>query len=79
MNIFTDHRERIVFRTNLKTVTEQDVVEWLEANHDWVLKDIEFHEGGCVTINLHLNEIQVSGDNGILILEELPIDRIPVL
>ncbi len=45
----------------------QRLEQWLLESHPDIFWDIDFHEGGSITVSPE--EIQFSGDNGLFILE----------
>tara|TARA_R110001583_G_scaffold2660_2_gene18775 strand:+ start:1361 stop:1615 length:255 start_codon:yes stop_codon:yes gene_type:complete len=73
MKIFTNDSRSIILRANPATLTEDELISWLQANHGDRFDEIEFWDGGGIQIDkMRASEdwsIFVWGDNGLITLE----------
>jgi|TARA_R110001606_G_scaffold217519_1_gene365394 hypothetical protein len=49
------------------------IVSFLMTHHNDVFSEIDYHEGGSVSMTDEKDEIQVWGDNGLIIFEAIEI------
>jgi hypothetical protein len=91
MKLIMDNKNNIICRTNIinnediLSIIKKDVLtiwdkkpsKWIDKDFKNQLEEIEMHEG--FSIHLRENEIEIYGDNGLIILEIIEIDSIKEL
>ena len=60
----------IKMRVDIKPIIEEQVLAFLKAHHIDRFRDIEFNDGGGITINRETKQIHVWGDNGDINFDE---------
>lgn len=80
IKLFQNDKTGLLINVDLsqdESVIKDKLFNWLREDHsDVFYSDIEMHEGGKVTILDFFSkytEIQFSGDNGILIFDEVAV------
>ena len=80
IKLFQNDKTGLLINVDLsqdESVIKDKLFNWLREDHsDVFYSDIEMHEGGKVTISDFFSkytEIQFSGDNGILIFDEVAV------
>jgi len=71
---FANLDKGVIVSVNLGDGYEDRLVDWLSNNHESIFSDLDYHEGGSVSVSPE--EIVFSGDNGIFILDRINIERI---
>ena len=56
------------------------IISFLKTHHNDVFSEIDYHEGGSVGMTDEKDEIQVYGDNGLILFEaiEIPLEAIEI-
>lgn len=63
--IITDHKGTFITVLNPLTDLKKWALKWIKNND----QDIEFWQRGNIFINRNTNEIDISGDNGLITLD----------
>ena len=71
---FVNFERGIIGNIDFSNGFKERILNWLATEHSDVWRELDFHNGG--TIGMTGDEIQISGDNGLLILEMITIKEI---
>jgi phosphoribosylformimino-5-aminoimidazole carboxamide ribonucleotide (ProFAR) isomerase len=74
LHTYVNFDKGLVVSIDFRNGFKERVANWLEKNHINLYNEIEFWEGGSVSVTP--DEVLISGDNGLIILDRVDIKEI---
>ena len=71
---YVNHDLGLLVRVDFRNGFKERIANWLETNHKNLYDEIEFWEGGDIYVTP--DEVQIKGDNGLIILDRIDIKEI---